>query len=631
MLNCTYITIQIHSNLYIKFSFSENPLFYVLKPNLIPVKLKALFISFFCLSTIHNCVGQKKALSAEEWAKKLADPGDKENKAVFKLDTLLLKIDSASTFNFLTELKKKSKAKDNYFLARYYCVQAGVLIFFNRPSPEFAPFKKEQIKQEVKKVLSTAIQLAYEINDDYLIALVSGKYGNYMYVLDETDLAVMYMMNSAELYDKINLAAPFANYVVLGEMLWRVREYEKSIKYSEKAISVLNISNSELKESYTMTCSNTIALAYHRMGQYDSAFLYYRKALEAEKKINNLPWKGIITGNMAQIHYAQGNYTAALPLFEMDYSISKEKEFYDNAANSLQWAAKTNLALGNKAIALVQVREAFGLLQKWPSANYLQNTYNTASEIFKSLGNNDSAFFYSGKYNKLDDSLEKTIYLSSISISKLRLNEEINRYSIRRLQREKEEQVLQRNIIIAAILFLAVIALLLINRQRLKVKHQKELSQQEKLRMQEENLRIQQEIESAKVQLKMFTENIIEKTSLVEKLEQQLNNKVISKEEQQLISELSQQTILTEDDWDKFKSLFEKTFPLFFQRLKITAADITVAEQRMAALTRLQLTTRQMASMLGISVDSVHKTKQRLRKRFNLGADANMEEYIAGI
>jgi DNA-binding CsgD family transcriptional regulator len=60
-------------------------------------------------------------------------------------------------------------------------------------------------------------------------------------------------------------------------------------------------------------------------------------------------------------------------------------------------------------------------------------------------------------------------------------------------------------------------------------------------------------------------------------------------------------------------------------------ADITVAEQRMAALTRLQLTTRQMASMLGISVDSVHKTRQRLRKRFTLGNDANIEEYIAGI
>ena len=58
---------------------------------------------------------------------------------------------------------------------------------------------------------------------------------------------------------------------------------------------------------------------------------------------------------------------------------------------------------------------------------------------------------------------------------------------------------------------------------------------------------------------------------------------------------------------------------------------ITVAEQRMAALTRLQLTNRQMASMLGISVDSVHKTRQRLRKRFDLTSDANLEIYIAAI
>jgi len=456
-------------------------------------------------------------------------------------------------------------------------------------------------------------------------------YGNYMYVLEETDLAVMYMMYSAELYDKINLAAPFGNYVILGEMLWRVREYEKSIKYSEKAINVLNTSNSEFKDSYTMTCNNTIALAYHRRGQYDSAFVYYRKALEVEKKINNLLWKGIISGNMAQIYFAQENYTAALPLFDLDYNISKEKEIYDNAANSLQWAAKTNLALGDRVIAFKQVREAFGLLQKLPSPNYLQNAYNTASEIFKSMGNNDSAYYYAGKYTKLHDSLERTIYQSSISISKLRLNEEKNRYGIGKLQREKEEMVQQRNFIIAGILFLAVIALLLINRQRIKVKYQQELTRQENLRIQQENLRIQQEMESATVQLKMFTENIIEKTNLVEKLEQQLNIKTMSKEEQQLISQLSQQTILTEEDWNKFKFLFEKIFPLFFQRLKNAATDITVAEQRMAALTRLQLTTRQMASMLGISVDSVHKTRQRLRKRFNLGADECLEEYIAGI
>ena len=592
--------------------------------------LPIVLFSFFAVIS-SAAVAQTVALPVNEWAKKLADPSDKKNEVVIKLNSLLIQFDSASAFNFLTQLRKQPDANGNYFLARYYCVQVSVQLYFNHLSPVSASFKKEQIKLEIKKLLSKAMQITYETNDDYLTSMVSGMYGNYMYVLEETDLAVMYMMYSAELYDKINLAAPFGNYVILGEMLWRVRKYEKSIKYSEKAINVLNTSNSEFKDSYTMTCNNTIALAYHRMGQYDSAFVYYRKALEVENKINNLPWKGIISGNMAQIYFAQENYTAALPLFNLDYNISKEKEIYDNAANSLQWAAKTNLALGDRVIALKQVREAFGLLQKWPSPNYLQNAYNTASEIFKSMGNNDSAYYYAGKYTKLHDSLERTIYQSSISISKLRLNEEKNRYGIGKLQREKEEMVQQRNFIIAGILFLAVIALLLINRQRIKVKYQQELTRQENLRIQQENLRIQQEMESATVQLKMFTENIIEKTNLVEKLEQQLNIKTMSKEEQQLISQLSQQTILTEEDWDKFKFLFEKIFPLFFQRLKNAATDITIAEQRMAALTRLQLIIRQMASMLGISVDSVHKTRQRLRKRFNLGADAYLEEYIAGI
>jgi DNA-binding CsgD family transcriptional regulator len=58
---------------------------------------------------------------------------------------------------------------------------------------------------------------------------------------------------------------------------------------------------------------------------------------------------------------------------------------------------------------------------------------------------------------------------------------------------------------------------------------------------------------------------------------------------------------------------------------------ITPAEQRTAALTRLQLSPRQIASMLGISVDSVHKSRQRLRKRFNLGTEANLEEVVTGL
>ena len=112
-------------------------------------------------------------------------------------------------------------------------------------------------------------------------------------------------------------------------------------------------------------------------------------------------------------------------------------------------------------------------------------------------------------------------------------------------------------------------------------------------------------------------------------MEQQVADKPLTDEQQHLANELTHQTILTEEDWENFKSLFEKIYPGFFLNLKEKARDITIAEQRMAALTRLNLTARQMATMLGISVDSVHKSRQRLRQRLHLPVEVNLEESVA--
>lgn len=114
-------------------------------------------------------------------------------------------------------------------------------------------------------------------------------------------------------------------------------------------------------------------------------------------------------------------------------------------------------------------------------------------------------------------------------------------------------------------------------------------------------------------------------------LQEQLNYHQNSVEKQELASAIAGITILTEDDWDRFKTLFEKMHPAFFMKLQERVKDITAAELRMAALTRLQLSTHQIASILGISANSVYKTKQRLRQRLNLDPETSMEEKILTI
>jgi tetratricopeptide (TPR) repeat protein len=583
-----------------------------------------LFLLFFFIYS--SGISQENTpASISMWIDRLSSTDDPNNAWYDSLATRLAKMDSAGVFTFLKELEHTKGAKSNYFTARFNCLKTENLYWRNLNTSGVLQ-KPETVKKEIKGLLTAAMNAAYECNDDHLIALVSGCYGSVMLSLGETEPAVTYLTNAIDLNKKFKRKETEGMYIALGEIMWNIREYDKCISYTQLGLLSLISSTADtfVQDLYTMFCSNTIGLAFQKLGRYDSAFFYYNRALQVQPKVDRPVWRGIILGNMAQIYFLQGKYETALSLFETDFTLSKQFALYDNAGNARQWAARTNLALGKKDSALLQVREALGLLQNGPQANYRRNAYYTASEVFKALNNTDSSFYYAGLYTKIHDSIERVVYQSGVNIARLRLAEEKNRYNILNLQKEKQDQVKQRNYIIAGIVVLSCFVLLLVNRRNQQLKYKQLLNEQEKRRT-------EQEMQAAKEQLQMFTQNLVEKTALIEKLEQQMQENSASAGQQETITELSNLTILTEAEWDQFKTLFEKNYPRFFQRLKTKAPDITAAEQRMAALTRLQLTTRQMASMQGISPDSVHKTRQRLRQRLGVSNEVNLEEYFSQV
>jgi DNA-binding CsgD family transcriptional regulator len=95
--------------------------------------------------------------------------------------------------------------------------------------------------------------------------------------------------------------------------------------------------------------------------------------------------------------------------------------------------------------------------------------------------------------------------------------------------------------------------------------------------------------------------------------------------------ELTSHTILTDDDWNRFKALFEKVHPQFFEKLKKLSPEITAAEIRLAALIKLNLDNKQMASMQGISVSSIRGNKTRLRQRLNITVENDLDLFIKEI
>lgn len=578
-------------------------------------KLYRLTLLFIFLEINFHAAAQSSGLPVNEWIKKLSLKKDIENKNFREIENYFMGKESIA-MNAIAELERKGPSANHYFKVRLLCLKATILHRINFSAA----------KPMLKQLFTQALNEAYAAGDNYLIAFASWMYGALMYTYQEMELAVTYCLKAMEINDGSLNNKPFDDFAPasLGEMLFRTRDYEKSVYYTLKILN--NWTDTSLFSDYfKMKSWNTAGQDYQELGKLDSALICYNKSIQLANTIVHLPynippdiWKGINSGFIGQVYFLQKQYKKAKPLFEYDYNINKTFDF-NIAAYSLQWLARINLIQGKKDSALLQIKEALRLLgmptgNAFQNKSYLQKTYYAAADIFRAHGNTDSFYHYSQLYLALHDSLEKAS-LRSFEIARMSVDNQKSFEEIQLLQKEKQAEELKRNFIIAAIIMFSVIAVLILNSQKQRLKFRQQFASQE--------------IAAAKEQLNMFTQNILEKSNLIEKLEQQLTAKQLSAAQQQLIAELTQQTILTEADWDKFKILFEKICPGFFLKLKKRVSDITLAEQRMAALTWLHLETKQIASMLGISAASVNKTKQRLRQRLQLDAEANMEGFLA--
>jgi DNA-binding CsgD family transcriptional regulator len=570
-----------------------------------------LFILFVFLQTNYFSFSQTASYPLKEWTKKLSAKDAPVLSGVFEICIALKNKDSSEVINVFNELGKRGSSSNKYFTSRLYVTEA-VCLFGN---------SKYRSKNSIQELMKEALNDVYETDNDSLVSAICWQFGSMTYYSHDIELASMYCLNAAETDEKIGRQISAPNYRLLGDVLYTTRDNERCIYYFTKATEV---DTSIMVKEHTMSNFNTIGLCWRRIGNYDSAFFYFSVARKMAIELDEKIWQSIISGNEGQVYYSQQKYALAKPLLEYDYRFSKQYGEFGSASNSLQWVARINLIEGKKDSALMQVKEAMQLLQKDFNPNYWQNICYATADAYRAFGDYDSVYKYSQLYNHLHDSIERAVADSRLEISRIKLDNLQNELTIKNLHKERQAEELKRNFILAVIVMCSVIGILVVNRQRQRAALKQQLALQEKRSA-------EAEAAAAKEQLSMFRQNIIEKTDLIERLQHQVHQKEISTEQLEIVNELTRQTILTEADWDQFKKLFEKIYLGFFMKLKERAPDMTVAEQRMAALTRLHLTTKQMASMLGISTDSVHKTRQRLRQRLQVSNDSNLEEIIIAI
>lgn len=148
-------------------------------------------------------------------------------------------------------------------------------------------------------------------------------------------------------------------------------------------------------------------------------------------------------------------------------------------------------------------------------------------------------------------------------------------------------------------------------------------------------LALRNKLNSVEDQLQQYIKSIKEQSVLIEQLQEELEGlhtrNTPNSEKADLLDQLQKKAILTEDDWINFKEIFDTVHPAFFVILREQYPLLTQAETRLMALTRLNMTTKEMAAMLGISPETVRQTRWRVRKKMNLADDVSLEDIVAAI
>lgn len=176
---------------------------------------------------------------------------------------------------------------------------------------------------------------------------------------------------------------------------------------------------------------------------------------------------------------------------------------------------------------------------------------------------------------------------------------------------------------------------------RLTQKQKLELSKKENaLKSSEEQIemlkseKLQAEIKSKNQELATSTMHLINKNEFINGMKQTLGNIIKRSKNQEVKNEISkliqniEKNIQQDDDWEHFAIHFDEVHGDFLQHLKNDFPNLSPQEMKLSAYLRMNLSTKEIAQLLNISVRGVEIARYRLRKKLDLDRSVNLQEFI---
>lgn len=515
-------------------------------------------------------------------------------------------------------------------LAAYRLRDTGLVNRLNTLGYEYWIVNPSESIRYGERALRLADSLDYPAGEAYALRVMGVGY----WALGNGELAFHHLTRSRQAYsvlgDELNEANAQLN---LGMVYADQLDAAAAQRHYREALRTFQRSGDSSRVATALT---KIADVWIREEKFDSAFHHLREALDIHERNDFLYGIGEVNAKLGTISLANQDYDNAISHFLLAVKAGGQRYDHIGIAENFAGIGTAYLAKGQ----LEQADDYLGRAERMAQAFGLRKVqyavYAAQRDRYAALGDYPTALRYAGMREAMADTLFSQklsrILANQEASSRFRRQEEqleLARANLALLEQRHYIDRLTRWLLLLGLALTTVTGYLLLQRKNRRL-HRKKLDLAQATERTDE---LNEELKDRERALTAYSLNLAHRSEAISNLRAEIDQlrKESPAELRGKLGKLSRRVGQLTDrsqEWEDFRKHFNAAHPELIAQLKADYPELTQNEIRLIALLLLNLTTKEIGSILGISPDSVKTARYRLRKKLAVPPSVNLYDFL---
>ena len=428
---------------------------------------------------------------------------------------------------------------------------------------------------------STALRLAVDIGDkqsesNVLMSMsnLQNEQGNFDQALQSLFQALLIKENMG---DEAGIATMLLN---IGNVYALIPDHRKAIEYYERSLAI----HQRLDRSKTEYgwCLLNLGAVYLRIGELIEARAWLEKGLVISKSIDLNGYSGGL-GVLAEVLLREGHLNEALEAVESAISLMKQINEQDKMADALLTLGHIQSRMGDIRSATDSIEQGIAIANTLGTKPVIRGAYELLSKIYREAGESSKALEYFERYHQLNEEL---------------------------LRQEADRRL-----------------------QHIKLELEREQAEKREAMLKIENQRIERELDLKTKHLATMAMSIVQHSNFLNSVGKEIGEaaKKAPKTRKQPLDELSRrvkQQSQSEQEWKLFEQQLDKLSPEVITNLAKRFPQLSPTELKVCALIKIGLGSKEMASLLCVSIRSIETYRLQIRRKLKLKSDVNLGVFL---